>query len=123
MKMINTILILVLTISPLCAEVVCNLHFTDENQAGFNKQGNEWMIKEAQEAATLIGKLIKQDACINIRVNSTNDTPYAWAPTEHFNVVNEKFGNRGDHWPSFYSQTPSQIQFSQCRFYGDGRAF
>lgn len=94
MRIIIAILFIVSISIPCFAEVKFNLKFTDNEGTGFNQKENEWMRTEAEEICKLVGKLIKQNACINIRINATDKTSYAWAPTEHYYVVEEKHAKK-----------------------------
>lgn len=81
--------ILAISASSIFGEVRFNLVFTDKQGAGFNSPKHSWMKQEAEKAANLVGKVIDQNACINIRVNDTKKTPYAWAPAEHYKMISE----------------------------------
>lgn len=85
-----------LLFSTLCAfgEVNFNLNFTDNPGSGFKKKENEWMMDEAKKASKLIGKLFKQNATINIKINANDQTNYACSPTEHYYIDEEKHGKK-----------------------------
>lgn len=94
MKSISLLLIILFSVLSSFAEVKFNLQFTDNDGFGFKEKEHEWMIDEAKEASELIGKLIKQNAIVNVRVNATDKTPYAWAPTDHYYTIDEKYGKK-----------------------------
>lgn len=94
MKSINIIIILLLATISSFAEVKFNLIFTDNDGIGFKHKENEWMVNEAKKASQFIGKLIKQNATVNLIINATEQTPYAWAPTEHYYTIEEKHGKK-----------------------------
>ncbi|PWU05230.1 MAG: hypothetical protein C5B43_03665 [Verrucomicrobia bacterium] len=91
----TTALFLLFFINLICfGEVQFNLHFADEDGTGLKQKGNEWMIKESKKAVKLIGKIIKQNAKLTIKVNATDKTNYAWAPSKHFYTIEEKYGQK-----------------------------
>lgn len=93
-KIISLILISITALHSSFAEVIFNLCFTDNVGAGFKRSEKKWMIDEAKNSASLVGKLIKQNAIVNIQINATNQTPYAWAPTEYYHTIPEKYGKK-----------------------------
>lgn len=95
MKIIKLALIII-SISTLCSfgDVNFNLVFVDPEGTGFNAPQNAWMREEAQKGANLLGKVIAQNAHVNIMVNATEETPYAWAPAEYYKTINESHGKR-----------------------------
>lgn len=96
MNKIKLALLSIITLSTLCSfgEVHFNLQFVDPQGTGFNTPKNEWMKEEAIKGANLLGKVIAQNAQVNIRINATKETPYAWAPAEHYKMINEGQGNK-----------------------------
>lgn len=95
MKIISFLfLLIIISVSHSFGEVLINLRFTDSDNIGFNDHKNKWMINEAMNVATLVGKLIKQNASINIQINATHETPCAWAPAEYYHTITEKYGKK-----------------------------
>lgn len=93
-NLIPILLILILSNLSSFAEVHFNLIFTDPQGTGFNAPQNAWMKEEAKKGANLLGKVIEQNAYVNIQVNATLETPYAWAPAEHYKMINESHGTK-----------------------------
>lgn len=87
---------IIITISTLglFGEVHFNLGFVDAQGEGFNAPENAWMREEAKKGANLLGKVIAQNAHVNIMVNATQKTPYAWAPAEYYKTVQESNGRK-----------------------------
>lgn len=88
------LLILAISTSFLFGEVHFDLGFVDPQGTGFNAPENAWMREEAQKGANLLGKVIAQNAHVNIMVNATKKTPYAWAPAEYYKTVQESYGKK-----------------------------
>lgn len=79
----------------LFGEVKFQLHFDDPRGTGFNAHGREWMRQEAQEAVESLGKIIKQNAVIHVKVTQTDQTPIAWAPNNY--IYNNRYAIQNAH--------------------------
>lgn len=93
-KTISFLIIITASAINLFGEVHFNLKFVDPQGTGFNAPENIWMQEEARKGANLLGKVIAQNAYVNIKINATQATPYAWAPAEHYKIINESNGKR-----------------------------
>src|SRR5271165_1716355 len=80
----------------LFGEVKFKLHFEDPDGSGFNARGREWMKQEAQEAVESLGKIIKQNAVIHVKVTTTDQTPIAWAPNNY--IYNNTYAIQSAHY-------------------------
>ncbi len=88
-KIISFLIIIISSAFYSSGEVYFNLQFVDPQGTGFNAPENIWMQEEAKKGANLLGKIIAQNAYVNIKINATQATPYAWAPAEHYKIINE----------------------------------
>lgn len=90
----TTLILILLNTLPSFGEVEFKLIFTDSPGTGLLHKEHEWMRQEAENAVQSIGPLFKQNAVVTLNINATEKTSYAWAPTEHYYIKEEKYGKK-----------------------------
>lgn len=93
-KATSSIAIILFSSVFLFGKVTFNLHFSDPEGIGFKAPQNTWMIKIAQEAAELIGGIIKQNAHVNIEIKSNFKIKCAMAIPKYWHIEREKTGEK-----------------------------